>query len=69
MAGFGPNYYTKIRNGIVVSNIKLVPGNKLWEDCDSEKGDSYLRNFPGLLITPWIYMSFFPTIVLNFMWW
>lgn len=52
MAGFGPNYYTKIRNGIVVSNIKLVPGNKLWEDCDSEKGDSYLRNFPGLLITP-----------------
>lgn len=46
MAGFDPNYYTKIRNGIVVSNIKLVPGNKLWEDCDFEKGGFIFEKFP-----------------------
>ena len=52
MAGFDPNYCTKIRNGAVVSNIKLVPGNELKQDCVSEKGgfifEKYSRftNFP-----------------------
>lgn len=52
MAGFDPNYYTKIRNGAVASNIKLVPDYQARLILRRE--DSYLRNLTGLLITPWI---------------
>lgn len=52
MARFDPNYCTKIRNGAVVSNIKLVPGNELKQDCDSETRGFIFEESPRFTIYP-----------------